>query len=276
MVMMKHLQEPVPSVVEERHDIPAAVGRVVSRAMAKVPDNRYQTVSEFLEDLTIAAGMTIKLPVAVPPVTVGPPLVSDEDEVTVVRPREEAVYAPRPQIHVPVAAAVAPVAVPKAANFNPLKILIPSAVALLVVFAVIYAVTRESETSNSNNNTNQTQTLAADPNSQPAIAASPATGKNEQGIPSGGTINPESNANTNVNANAAVQPSPLENINENANANVNENANANANSNRKAPSVSTPSRTVSPEDEPPPPVPSPTKPPAPKPSPSAVQPAATP
>src|SRR4026207_181986 len=59
MVMMKHLQEPVPSVLEEREDVPASVARVVARAMAKVRDNRYQNVAELIEDLTIASGMTI-------------------------------------------------------------------------------------------------------------------------------------------------------------------------------------------------------------------------
>src|SRR5215207_6786720 len=37
MVMMKHLQDPVPSVLEEREDVPAPVARVVARAMAKHP-----------------------------------------------------------------------------------------------------------------------------------------------------------------------------------------------------------------------------------------------
>src|ERR1041385_7323248 len=59
MVMMKHLQEPVPSVLEERSDLPSSVARVVARAMAKVPGNRYQNVAELIEDLTIASGMTI-------------------------------------------------------------------------------------------------------------------------------------------------------------------------------------------------------------------------
>ena len=54
--MMKHLQEPVPSVLEERNDLPAAVGRVISRAMAKLPGDRYQNVGELVEDLTIAGG----------------------------------------------------------------------------------------------------------------------------------------------------------------------------------------------------------------------------
>jgi hypothetical protein len=58
MVMMKHLQEPVPSVLEERTDVPRRGARGCA-AMAKVRDNRYQTVAELIEDLTIAAGMTI-------------------------------------------------------------------------------------------------------------------------------------------------------------------------------------------------------------------------
>ena len=83
IVMMKHLQEPVPSVLEERSDVPASVARVVTRAMAKVRDNRYQTVAELVEDLTIAAGMTIHRigPVGVTS-TAGTPV--DPDEVTMV------------------------------------------------------------------------------------------------------------------------------------------------------------------------------------------------
>src|SRR5215813_7830032 len=86
MVMMKHLQEPVPSILEERSDVPASVARVVARAMAKIRDNRYQNVAEMIEDLTIAAGMTIHrvAPVGVTNTVETP----DPDEVTVVRPRE--------------------------------------------------------------------------------------------------------------------------------------------------------------------------------------------
>src|SRR5882762_6951335 len=40
-IMLKHLQQPPPSVLDERSDVPAAVGRVVSRALEKVPANRY-------------------------------------------------------------------------------------------------------------------------------------------------------------------------------------------------------------------------------------------
>src|SRR5829696_7654872 len=57
MVMMKHLQEPVPSVLDERSDVPPTVARVIARAMAKLPSHRYQTIAELVEDLTIASGM---------------------------------------------------------------------------------------------------------------------------------------------------------------------------------------------------------------------------
>src|SRR5688500_9957660 len=65
-IMMKHLQEPVPSVLVERNDLPAAVGRVISRAVAKHPGDRYQTVGELVEDLTIAAGVAVPAPTPVP------------------------------------------------------------------------------------------------------------------------------------------------------------------------------------------------------------------
>src|SRR5687768_4397036 len=64
IVMMKQLQEPVPSVLDERNDVPPPIARVVARAMAKVPSNRYQSVSELVEDLTIASGMIMPVPIA--------------------------------------------------------------------------------------------------------------------------------------------------------------------------------------------------------------------
>ena len=273
MVMMKHLQEPVPSVLEERSDVPASVARVVARAMAKVRDNRYQSVAELVEDLTIAAGMTIH---RIAPVgatsTVETPVRSDEpDEVTMVRPREEPPPAPRrAAVTVPVGGAL-PTPAP-ASGFNPLKVLIPSALALLVVFVAIYVLTRDSTRADANAN-QQVPSLAADPNSQPVQPAQPATGKGEEGIPSGGTISPPANVNAIPSASVAVSPEAIEDItpaaNANANSNANANGNSNANSNRKAPALPEPTRSVVPENAPPP-VPSPTKPPAEKPSPTAT------
>src|ERR1051325_5237971 len=54
-IMMKHLQEPPPSILEERGDLPAGVGRVISRALAKRPEDRYQKAGELYEALNEAA-----------------------------------------------------------------------------------------------------------------------------------------------------------------------------------------------------------------------------
>ena len=268
IVMMKHLQEPVPSVLEERSDLPASVARVVARAMAKVPRNRYQNVAELVEDLTIASGMTIHR--LAPVTTVETPVrrTDDPDEVTVVRAREE---PPPPPLHrsprrepvmVPVQDTMPPA--PPASSFNPLKIVIPSAIALAVAFVVIFLFTRNSPATTDPNAPQPTQTLAADPNSQPVQVASPATGRPEEGLPSGGTITPPANVNLNPNVNAAASPEEIEE--ESPEANANENSNSNANSNRKAPPLPEPTRSVVPESAPSP-VPSPTKPPE-KPSPT--------
>ncbi len=274
MVMMKHLQEPVPSVLEERSDLPASVARVVARAMAKVPRNRYQNVAELVEDLTIASGMTIHRLGPVDTTAAGTPKVSDEpDEVTMVRPREEPAYvAPsvprREPVMVPVSGAMPP---PQAASgFNPMKILIPAAVALLVVFGLFFVFNRNTPATDANTNQQPTQTLAADPNSQPVQPAQPATGKPEEGLPSGGTITPSANVNASPNVNAAASPEAVEDASPSANTNANENSNSNSNSNsnRKALPLPEPTRSV---ETPPPPVPSPTtKPPAEKPSPTAT------
>jgi serine/threonine-protein kinase len=282
MVMMKHLQEPVPSVLDERSDLPASIGRVIARAMAKLPANRYQTVAELIEDLTIASGLAQFAPVpAKMASTASTPSVSDDpDEVTMVRTRQ----APPP----PPAAAPrrAPVTVPvsgpttpppgavAASSFNPLKVIIPSIVALLVVFAVIYALKSNSAVADPNANQNQQNTLAADPNSQPVQPGASPTGKGEQGIPAGGSIVPPANVSASPNANAEVSPDPLEDVSPtaNANANTNQNSNSNENTNRKTQPLPEPTRsmpqgvpspvpTKSPE-KPAPPVPTPTVPPA--------------
>jgi len=265
IVMMKHLQEAVPSVLEERPDLPPAVGRVVARAMAKLPTNRYQTISELLEDLTIAAGMSVLKLNATTPTKA--PLPDDPDEITVVRPRIEPRPSPqRPPLNVPIAPSPPPVK----PGLNPFKILIPSAVGLLLLFAVIYAFTRNSATP-SNTNTNQSN-LIADPNSQPVQPSPPPTGRGEEGIPSGGAVPP--GANVNANANAAVSPTPVEeivpaNINANTNENTNANANGNANANRKVTPLPEPSRAVTPDTSVPPPAETKSPPVKPSPSPAA-------
>lgn len=277
IVMMKHLQEPVPSVLEERPDVPPPVGRVVARAMAKVPGNRYQSVPELIEDLTIASGMIVPVPVSMSGERLGvsSSVADDPDEVTVVRKREEYV-APTPTpsasqrrapVTVPIQQPAAPAGTAGGSSFNPWKILIPSAVALLVIFAGIYALTMNSASTNTNANTNQSgQSLAADPNSQPVQPAQPPTGKAEEGLPSGGVTKPSENVNANANAspnaNVEVGPTPIEDVSPVANTNENSNSNTNSNTNRKAPPLPEPTRSIIPENIPVP-TPSATKPPAP-------------
>jgi eukaryotic-like serine/threonine-protein kinase len=279
MVMMKHLQEPVPSVLEERSDLPASVGRVIARAMAKLPGNRYQNVNELIEDLTIASGMAQFAPVpgGVPvSAATNASLPKDEpDEVTVVRTRAEELRTPTPRhapvtvpIYTPPPSAAAPAA---AATFNPLKIIIPSAIALLVVFAGIYAWKLSSPAAETQN-TNQQNQLAADPNSQPVQPGASPTGKGEEGIPAGGAINRSANANANANVNASPNANaddstaPPPDVSPEANVN----ANSNANANRKPSPLPEPTRSVAPPENVPPPSPAATKTPAEKPSPAAT------
>jgi serine/threonine protein kinase len=270
MIMLKHLQESVPSVLEERNDLPPAIGRVISRAMAKVPENRYQTIEELLEDLTIGAGMSVTstansrarggseaTDARIPGAT------DSADEVTIVRPREEPLSGPRrAPITVPVPSNVQIQPRPTS-NFKPLKILIPSAVAMLVVFAVIYALTRNNEDGANTNSKQPTQTLTADPNSQPVQAAQPPTGKSEEGIPASAGVSPPANVNLNVNVNAEPSPTQAE---VNASPSPEANDNTNENINRKVAPLPSPGRVVSPGDVPAP-TPSGGQPPAPKSSP---------
>src|ERR1051325_7857507 len=54
-IMMRHIQEPPPSILDERPDLPEAVGRVVARALAKNPEERFQKATELSAALTEAA-----------------------------------------------------------------------------------------------------------------------------------------------------------------------------------------------------------------------------
>jgi serine/threonine protein kinase len=249
MVMMKHLQEPVPSVLDERSDLPAAVARVIARAMAKLPANRYQTIAELLEDLTIASGMAKFAPVPVQPVNVAPtPRVTDEpDEVTVVRTRQEPPPMPvsrRAPVTIPVQGATSgqmPPPAVAAASFNPLKIIIPSIVALLVVFVGFYALKSNSQ-ADAQNTAPSSQTLAADPNSQPVQPGASPTGKGEEGIPAGGKTNPVANVNATPAPSVELSPPPpIEDVSPVANANANANTNGNSN---KTPPLPEPTRSL--------------------------------
>ncbi len=257
-IMLKHLQQPPPSVLAERDDVPEAVAKVIDRALEKRPENRYNTVGELVEDLTVAAGFEVPVAVAANSGrSIPPPVViteDDEDEETLVRRRVTTPLAPPPlrqEIPMP----------PPAASFNPWKVLIPSMVGLLLIFGVIYAFTRNSQPPTP---TTSGSELTADPNSQPVESASPATGEGEAGIPTGGNTNQASSANPDP----SPSPSPTENPNQAPNVNLNEDP---VEEPTKAPPVPSATRTVIDE---PAPSPKPTSPPVPKPT--VAAPAASP
>jgi serine/threonine protein kinase len=262
-IMLKHLQHPAPSVLDERGDVPEAIGRVVARAMEKRPEDRYETVAELVEDFTIAAGME---PAGVSASAehqrveqlTRPPLSDDADEETLVRRRVTRAMVP-PLLPPETSAAPPSMVVPlpgqapaALSGFNPWKILIPSLIGLVVLFAVIYAFTRNTQPTEANTGS----PLAADPNSSPVEPAKPPTGAAETGIPSGGSTNQNANVNANVSASPSPDETPID-----AGANINANDNTNQNSNSAKPS---PTKTV--DVEPPPPLPTATNPPLPKPS----------
>jgi tetratricopeptide (TPR) repeat protein len=53
-VLARHLTEPPPRLASQHVDVPAAVDRVIHRALEKDPDRRYQTASELSRDLDVA------------------------------------------------------------------------------------------------------------------------------------------------------------------------------------------------------------------------------
>jgi serine/threonine-protein kinase len=251
-IMMKHLQEPPPSVLEERDDLPPQVGMVITSALAKRPEDRFQTAGELSEALTAAANgkaaSAVSAAATNPASSVGEtnrivvPTDSNEaprktrenelDEETVIRARPAAVaYETR-------AARTTQVAEPP--RSNPWRIIIPALAGLIVLVGVIYAVTYKG--SSAEPSANQPG-MTADPNSKPVQPAPPPTGNAEQGIVPSANSN-TSNSNTGAPlASGGTETKPPENKNgetagaENANtgnANRKERGQKNANDNQGA------------------------------------------
>ena len=227
MIMMQHVQDAPPSVLATRPDLPPAIDGVITRALAKVPADRFQTAGELFAALSTAAGEDVgAAPRSMETVVSVPvsPAADDPDEVTVVRPREIPQYARSP--------AAAPDA---AASSSPWRIIIPSAIVLVVVFGIVFLLTRGAGQPQAKPTPGQTE-LVADPNSQPVQVASPANGAGEHSIQPLSAPSPTvSNANANTNRSQAADP--LENLsgNDNNNDNTSGRGNKNANQSRESP-----------------------------------------
>jgi serine/threonine protein kinase len=68
-VMMMHLVDPVPQIVEVNTSLPHAIQSVLDKAMAKKSDDRYQSVGEFARAIqSVTTGVQRKLSIQFPPI----------------------------------------------------------------------------------------------------------------------------------------------------------------------------------------------------------------
>jgi serine/threonine-protein kinase len=251
LIMMKQVQDEPPSISEARPDLPVAVAQIISRALAKQPDDRFQSAGELSQALAEASAASV---VAAPVTVANSPVVAaadDLDEETIVTPRQplDEVTVVQPQREsAPLGYDAAPLAQPPGAvppvGANPWRILVPAAIALVAVFGVVFLLTRgSSQTQSPNANVVTQPGLVADPNSQPVQPTGPATGESERNIQSQPSLSPTPRS-ANVNANAGEQL-PATTVNGNFGSNSNRNTNQ-----RESP---TPKASPKEEDEPPPP-----------------------
>ena len=247
IIMMKHVQDPPPSVLATRPDLPPAVDAVIARALAKVPADRFQTAGELFAALSNAAGEYVvaapRSAETVPSVPVIP-AADDEDEETVIRPRETPQYA------------LPPAAEPDTmASFSPWRIIVPAVIVIVVVFGIVFLLTRSTGQPQPQPTPGQTE-LATDPNSQPVQPTSPANGASEHGIQPLSVASPAvGNANANASQGSRVPPDLPGNSGANANANDNTSGrgNKNANQPRESPTPKAlPSETIKTDTTPPP------------------------
>lgn len=76
-VILKHLNSPIPSILDRNPNCPEPVEHVVNRLMAKDPDDRYQNADDLIRDLeSIERGELIERPLAL---LKSPAIVIDDD-----------------------------------------------------------------------------------------------------------------------------------------------------------------------------------------------------
>ena len=268
VIMMKQVGDEPPSVLDARPDLSASVDSLIKKALAKQPIDRFQTASALSEALTQAAAdagdaaAAAVVPVA-DTVTIAPidAAAEDLDEETVVRPRDEVTVVRTPgQPQVFTRQSPEPASL---ANFNPWRIMAPAAIVLVVVFGVVFLLTRGTSQTPTNQTSGQAsgQTgLVADPNGQSVRATGTPTGEGERGIQPVSSVTPlVRNANSNANASPGVVPDALP-----ADFGSNENSSAPGNKNANQRESATPSPSAEQAEQPPPPRPAPSLKPTPK------------
>jgi serine/threonine-protein kinase len=257
-IMMKHLQEPPPSILEERRDLPASVGRIIAQALAKRPEDRYQKAGELYDALNAAAAEEPRPSTAAvtPASETGRILVptgSNEPARTTLGERDDEATVVSANYARPSTDELPPPVTPvpaESSNFSPWRIAVPALAALAIIFAVVYAMQSRSAPTSSQD---PTAPLQVDPNGQPVQSMTPPTGGAERNLtPVSGTPTPSAGdvlgsavpTTPNANVNAATTPTPGK---ENANQNPDENAN---NDNSEPQATPTPRSKRTPEPTP--------------------------
>jgi|ERR1051326_2877514 serine/threonine-protein kinase len=209
VIMMKQVQDQPPSILAAKPGLPAQIDLAIRKVLAKQPADRFQTAGEFSEALARAAEGSESLAAAVLPVAdtrPNSPIADDDpDEITVIQPRpDSAAVHSRQEIPLP-----APVTRAEPPTVRPWRIMIPAAIVMVLVFGVVFLLTRGSgQRPLDQSNSQGPIGLSADPNSQAVQPMGTPTGESErdiqaQPLPSS-TLPPppvKQNANTNENTN---------------------------------------------------------------------------
>ena len=240
VIMMKQVQDAPPSVLAARAELPAAVDQVIKRALAKQPIDRFQSAGELSAAFAEAlSGDSVEAPAIVGAAATAantplpmPRALDDIDEETVVRPRTELSGA-RPGHITERHSEAAAVTVDR---FNPWRIILPAALALIVVFAAVFLLTRGSGDSLQGQ-----PPLNADPNSTPVQPTGTPTGQTENDIRPISVATPAPESTRPVESATRVPAQVTGNFGSNENSNT---GRGNRNSNQ-----------ATPENEPPPPPP---------------------
>ena len=196
-VMMKHIQEPPPSILDERKDLPAGVGRVIARALAKQPADRFQNAGELYDALAAAAAEEspaegAAAAAAAPLDTnriVVPTSANESARATAGRDADEATVVSAGHLRATTAEELPPPVAPLPESpFNPWRVAVPAIAVLAIVFAVFFAFQRRGA---SGDQQPQPPPLQADPNGQPVQSITPPTGQAERNlVPAGGSPTP--------------------------------------------------------------------------------------
>ena len=259
VIMMKQVQDPPPSILAARPDLSQGIGKLVERALAKQPGDRFQTAGELFEELSRVASdpaVAAALPLVsetIPNVPVDN--VDDLDEVTVVRPREE-VTVVRSRTEVPVPSLVQDER-SVMGGLNPWRVMVPAVIVLVAVFGIVFLLTRGAGQTPPANQTPAETGLVAAPNSQPVQPSGTPTGESERSIQTVSSPTPSESPNANANRGSQVPANNSGNFGANENENTSGRGNKNTTQPRESPAPKA-SPSAEKAEPPPPPKPSPT------------------